>query len=51
MKAGIPVVVVLLICSGSVHAELSYKLSEAIQKNLVKVKMNGAKADTSFHGP
>jgi hypothetical protein len=31
-------------------AETAYKLTEAIQKNLVTVSMSGAKSDTSFHG-
>jgi len=39
----------LLIVTGS-QATTSYSLSEAIQKKLVNIKMNGATHDTSFHG-
>lgn len=47
MKAGIMVTMVALLAANSCTAELSYKFSEAIQKKLVNVKINGAKRDTS----
>jgi|ERR1043165_2399442 hypothetical protein len=45
----IPTLLLLLVCCIA-HAEASYKLSEAIQKNLVKVNISGAKSDTTFKG-
>jgi len=36
--------------SACLQAEVSYKFSEAIQKKMVSIKMNGAKYDTSYHG-
>ncbi|MCW5906568.1 MAG: hypothetical protein KIS94_01830 [Chitinophagales bacterium] len=47
MKAGIVVTIMALLVANSRAAEVSYKLSEAVQKKLVNVKMNGAKSDTS----
>lgn len=40
----------LILISGGSRAETSYRLSEAVQKKLVSIKMNGAVSDTSFHG-
>ncbi len=42
--------ILLAVTSFSTQAEVSYKLSEAVQKKLVSIKMTGAPYDTSFRG-
>ena len=43
-------VLLFIFASAAANAETSYKLSEAVQKKLVGIKINGALSYTSFHG-
>lgn len=50
MKRTTTFALALCLCSAASAASVSYKLNDAIKKNLVTVQFKGAKADTSFKG-